>query len=100
MDIESVIAENLQLKNRILELEEHLKKYTNSAGHRRYYEKNKERIIKNANSYLKKLSEENPEKLKEYRRRAYLKRGGTKGCATVPSPPSFFVSTLGSQNDP
>ena len=76
MDIESVIAENLELKKRVSELEERLKKYTNSEGHRRYYEKNKERIIKNANAYLKKLSEENPEKIKEYRRRAYLKREG------------------------
>lgn len=74
MDIDAINKENQQLKQRILELEEHLKKYTNSLGHRKYYEKNKEKVMKNANSYLKKLAEENPEKLKEYRRRAYLNR--------------------------
>lgn len=79
--VELLIKENTELKQCIselkqknLELEEHLKKYTNSLGHRKYYEKNKEKVIKNANAYLKRLSEENPEKLKEYRRRAYLNR--------------------------
>jgi len=28
-----------QLKLKVYELEEHLKKYTNSEGHKRYYEK-------------------------------------------------------------
>jgi hypothetical protein len=73
-EIDTIIAENTFLKTRVLELEARLKKYTNSEGHKRYYEKNKDRIIKNANTYLKKLSEDNPEKLKEYRRRAYIKR--------------------------
>jgi hypothetical protein len=84
-EIDAIISENDFLKARVLELEERLKKYTNSEGHKRYYEKNKDRIIKNANNYLKKLSEENPEKLKEYRRRAYLKRrGGTYGSLDDP----------------
>jgi len=73
-EIDAIITENTFLKARILELENRLKKYTNSEGHKRYYDKNKDRIIKNANAYLKKLSEDNPEKLKEYRRRAYVKR--------------------------
>jgi cell division septum initiation protein DivIVA len=34
--------ENNKLKQRINELEQHLKKYTNSKGHKDYYEKNKE----------------------------------------------------------
>jgi hypothetical protein len=39
-----------------------------------YYEKNKERVKENAKLYLNKLKDENPDKLKEYRHRAYLKR--------------------------
>jgi cell division septum initiation protein DivIVA len=72
--MEELQQENLQLKKRIHELEEHLKKYTNSEGHKRYYEKNKEKVMANASNYLRKLSQENPEKLKEYRKKAYLRR--------------------------
>jgi hypothetical protein len=72
--MEELYQENTRLRMRIQELEERLRKYTNSEGHKRYYEKNKERVIANASNYLKKLGEENPEKLKEYRRRAYLNR--------------------------
>jgi cell division septum initiation protein DivIVA len=72
--MEELQQENLQLKKRIIELEEHLKKYTNSEGHKRYYEKNKEKVMANASNYLRKLSQENPEKLKEYRKKAYLRR--------------------------
>jgi hypothetical protein len=72
--MEELQQENVQLKKRIIELEEHLKKYTNSEGHKRYYEKNKEKVMANASNYLRKLSQENPEKLKEYRKKAYLRR--------------------------
>jgi hypothetical protein len=41
---------------------------------KKYYEKNKERVKENAKNYLNRLKVENPEKLKEYRHRAYLKR--------------------------
>jgi cell division protein FtsB len=34
--------ENDKLKQMINELEQHLKKYTSSKGHKEYYEKNKE----------------------------------------------------------
>jgi hypothetical protein len=67
-------TENEKLKNRINELEEHLKKYTSGKNHKKYYEKNKETVMKNGANYLNKLKEENPDKLKEYRRNAYLKR--------------------------
>ena len=63
-----------QLKLKISELEEHLKKYTNSEGHKRYYEKHKETVIQKANERKEKLKETNPDKIKEYARRAYLKR--------------------------
>ena len=67
-------TENELLKQRINELENKLKKYTCGKNHKKYYEKNKEKVIENGANYLKKLKEENPERLKEYRRRAYLKR--------------------------
>jgi hypothetical protein len=66
--------ENEELKNKVIELEERLKKYTNGENHKRYYEKNKEKIMETGSNYLKKLKEENPEKLKEYRQKAYQKR--------------------------
>ena len=74
MDIKDILEENKQLKERINELEEKLKKYTNPLSHQVFYEKNKEKIIKESTERLKKLTESNPEKIKEYRRNAYLKR--------------------------
>lgn len=62
------------LQQEIQALKTQLEKYTNNERHRKYYEKNKERVKENAKQYLNKLKEENPEKLKEYRHRAYLKR--------------------------
>ena len=55
-------------------LEEKLKKYTNGTNHKRYYEKNKEKIKESGSSYLQKLKKENPEKIKEYSRRAYANK--------------------------
>ena len=63
---------NLKIKNE--ELENNLKKYTNSKGHQKYYENNKETVKDKAKKYLTKIKEENPEKIKEYARRAYLKK--------------------------
>lgn len=60
--------ENILLKHKIQELEERSKKYTNGDNHKRYYEKNKDKIKEIGANYLNKLKEENPEKLKEYRR--------------------------------
>ena len=39
-----------------------------------YYEKNKEIVNKKAKQRLKKIAEEDPERLKEINRKAYLKR--------------------------
>jgi hypothetical protein len=72
--MEELKKENDELKQKITELEERLKKYTNGDNHKRYYEKNKERVMEIGANYLQKLKEENPEKLKEYRRTYYLKR--------------------------
>jgi hypothetical protein len=74
MDITRLIEENENLKTEIIELKEQLKKYTYGNSHKRYYEKNKERVKEGGANYLKKLKEENPDKLKEYRRIAYLKK--------------------------
>jgi hypothetical protein len=60
------------LKAQNADLEQRLKKYTNGENHKRYYEKNKERIKETGASYLQKLKVENPEKIKEYSHRAYL----------------------------
>jgi len=72
--MDEIYQENQRLRLRIQELEERLRKYTNSEGHKRYYEKNKDKVMANASNYLKRLAEENPDKLKEYRKRAYLNR--------------------------
>jgi hypothetical protein len=73
-NIDELLQEIQALKNRNQELEHKLQKYTNSDGHKRYYEKNKDVVKEKGKSYLHKLKEENPEKLKEYRRTAYLNR--------------------------
>jgi len=74
MEITNLVAENEKLKNEIIELKEQLKKYTYGNTHKRYYEKNKEKVKEGGANYLKKLKEENPDKLKEYRRTAYLNK--------------------------
>jgi hypothetical protein len=53
-------------------LKEQLAKYKNM--HKPYYEKNKEIVNEKAKLRLKKLSQENPEVLKEINHKAYLKR--------------------------
>ena len=63
----------IQLEDKIKEYEEKIKKYTNSKAHKKYYQEHKEEVKKKGLNYLKKLKEENPEKIKEYRRKAYLK---------------------------
>jgi len=69
--------EKLLEKIRLLEeendtLKEQLQKLKNVQ--KAYYENNKDTVIEKANQRLKKLSEENPDKLKEYRRTAYQNR--------------------------
>ena len=72
MNSEEIIQENFKLKEENALLKEKLEKYMSQ--HKNYYENNKEIINEKAKQRLKKLSEENPEKIKEYRRNAYLKR--------------------------
>jgi hypothetical protein len=70
--MEELVKENELLKKENLLLKEKLEKYTTQ--HKKYYETNKEFVIEKAKNRLKKITEDNPEKIKEYRRRAYLKR--------------------------
>jgi hypothetical protein len=67
-------ADMADLKAKYDECKAHLEKYTNNARHKRYYEQNKDRVKENAKAYLNRLKTENPDKLKEYRHRAYIKR--------------------------
>ena len=72
------IDQHDHVKEVFKKLEERLKKYTCGKNHKKYYEKNKEKVMENSANYLQKLKEENPEKLKEYRRNYYLKRKENK----------------------
>ena len=72
--ISSLQQQNERLLSTIETLKKQLEKYTNNERHKKYYEKNKDRVKENAKNYLNRLKEENPDKLKEYRHRAYLKR--------------------------
>ena len=72
MDIENVIKENISLKEENNKLKTLLENYNTSR--KSYYEKNKENVNKKAKQRLKKIAEEDPERLKEINRKAYLKR--------------------------
>jgi hypothetical protein len=72
MSNEELVKEIITLKEEIQQLKTQLEKYVNPR--KTYYENNKEYIKAQAKEGLKKIAQENPDKLKEYRRRAYLKR--------------------------
>ena len=76
LTIEKLIEENKLLKEKINELTEHLKKYTAPCRNKKFYENHKEEIKKKVMEYKEKNKEkkQDPEKIKEYNRRAYLKR--------------------------
>lgn len=69
--LEELKNENEKLQKEVDELKTKLSKYTNPERNKRYYEKNKEKVIQNSKKSRKKISKE---KIKEYNRRAYLKR--------------------------
>jgi hypothetical protein len=69
MDDKERIKE-LEIENRYLK--EKLEKYSNPQ--KSYYERNKALINQKAKERMKKLSKENPDKLKEINRKSYLKR--------------------------
>ena len=74
--IEKLVEKNKLLKEKINELTEHLKKYTAPQRNKKFYENHKEEIIKKVMEYKEKNKDkkQDPEKIKEYNRRAYLKR--------------------------
>ena len=72
MNTEELIAEIAMLREENEKLKKQLENYNNSR--KSYYEKNKEIVNEKAKQRLKKIAEENPEKLKEINRKAYLKR--------------------------
>lgn len=72
MDIESMIKEMALLKEENAKLKSQLENYNNSR--KSYYEKNKEIINEKSKQRLKKIAQEDPEKLREINRHAYLKR--------------------------
>ena len=76
ISIEKLTEENKLLKEKINELTEHLKKYTAPKRNKKFYENHKEEIIKKVMEYKEKNKDkkQDPEKIKEYNRRAYLKR--------------------------
>ena len=69
MDKDERIKE-LEQENNILK--EQLEKYSNPQ--KSYYERNKVIINQKAKDRMKKIAQENPDKLKEINRKAYLKR--------------------------
>jgi FtsZ-binding cell division protein ZapB len=73
-EINKLKLEIEKLKNKNNELEEKLKSYTNPIRNKKYYEKNSDIVKEKAKNYMEKIKETNPEKLKEWRHRAYLNR--------------------------
>ena len=63
-----------KIEKYVKELEDNLKKYTNNNRHLKYYENNKEVVKERTKNYVEKLKNENPDKLKEWRRNYYLKK--------------------------
>jgi len=68
-ELQILKQENEEMKNKIIELEERLKKYTAPQRHKKYYESHKEEILEKQKEYVV-----SSEKKKEYARRAYLKK--------------------------
>jgi hypothetical protein len=67
--MEELKKENEELKLRVIELEERLKKYTAPARSKTYYENHKEELLEKMKKY-----KPTPEQIKEKNRKAYLKR--------------------------
>jgi hypothetical protein len=76
--LEDIMKENADLKAKLAEMEEALKKYTNGERHQRYYDTHKEEVKSRAKTYMDKVKAENHEKIKEWRRNAYLKAKAKK----------------------
>jgi hypothetical protein len=69
------------LEKEIIELKEHLKKYTAPSRNKKYYENHKDELLQKNKEYIKKTNyfenyeyNVSPDKRKEYNKKAYLKR--------------------------
>lgn len=72
MNVEELLKENQCLREENEKLKKQLENYNHSR--KSYYEKNKEIVNEKARQRLKKIAEENPDKIKEYAKRAYQKQ--------------------------
>lgn len=72
MNNEELIKEIQLLKEENEKLKKQLENYNNSR--KSYYEKNKDVVNQKAKERLKMIAQERPEKIKEYAKRAYLKK--------------------------
>ena len=72
MHMDEILTENEKLKAENIELKYKLEKYSNPQ--KSYYERNKDIVNQKAKERMKKIAQENPDKLKEINREAYLKR--------------------------
>jgi hypothetical protein len=68
-DVDALKKEIEQLRGKVSELEEKLKKYTAPSRSKKFYENHKEELLEKMKKY-----KPSPEKLKETNRKAYLKR--------------------------
>jgi Zn-dependent M32 family carboxypeptidase len=73
MDISELLSEIQRLQKENEELKALAKKPTYGESQRKYYENNKQKIMDRGTKYIQRLQEENPEKLREYRRKAQQK---------------------------
>jgi hypothetical protein len=68
-EVQLLKKENEELKNKVIELEERLKKYTAPSRSKTYYENHKEELLEKMKKY-----KQTPEQIKERNRKAYLKK--------------------------
>ena len=68
-ELQILKQENEEMKNKIIELEERLKKYTAPTRSKTYYENHKEELLEKMKKY-----KPTPEQIKERNKKAYLKR--------------------------
>ena len=72
MNHEELCHENILLREENEKLKKQLENYKNSR--KSYYEKNKDLVNEKAKQRLKKIAQENPDKIKEYSKKAYLNK--------------------------
>ena len=70
--MDALLKENEELKNKVVELEERLKKYTAPARSKKFYENHKEELLEKM-----KANPISSEKRKEYNKNYYMKKKGT-----------------------